>query len=130
MTEPHQPGPLAIIADCPHEAYLPSFTESTAWHRFWGKGTAPPGGGQDGVEVVCHLSPPEVGHFLLRQTLSHLSGTAAAAFRGCANVFLNITQSVPNIFYLEVFAVLLQVLVSLENSQVKPVLAFAPERVS
>ena len=67
MTEPGQPGPVAIIADCPDEAYLPSFIGSPSWQHYQqpeepqeGTGTGP-----HVVDVICHLSPHKVKAMLL-----------------------------------------------------------------
>ena len=65
MNEPWHPGPVAIIADCPDESYLPSLLGAGVWQQrcFQPASAASQGeeaASQKAVDVVCHLARAEV----------------------------------------------------------------------
>jgi hypothetical protein len=69
VNEPHHPGPVAVVVDCPDEEYLPSLMDAPIWKQFWKQVSNPsPFGGSSppvedapkGVDVMCHLAPIEV----------------------------------------------------------------------
>ena len=57
VTEAQQPGPIAIVADCPDDDYIESFVSSPQWAQLWEQTNE---GGQKMVDVVCHFTPPQV----------------------------------------------------------------------
>ena len=65
MNEPHHPGPVAVVVDCPDQDYLASLLEAPIWKRFW-KGSGSVQGPAEGeeaiktVDVMCHLASAEV----------------------------------------------------------------------
>ena len=66
VNEPFHPGPVAIIADCPDEDYLPSLLASKIWQeRFIGREDEPKSDQDKSVErktvdCICHLANAEV----------------------------------------------------------------------
>ena len=55
VTEAQQPGPIAVIADCPDNDYMESFVSSSAWPPLWEQTES-----QRTVDVVCHFTPSQV----------------------------------------------------------------------
>lgn len=61
VNEPFHPGPIAVIADCPDESYLPSLFGAAIWReRFFARSEVRGGSERKQVAVVCHLAAAEV----------------------------------------------------------------------